>query len=107
MSVGIRRIELRFDWDEKKRQSNLSKHGVDFLTTDGVFADPLILEDHAHSEVERRFIAIGVDSKGRLLTVIFAKPDSETCRIVSARKSTQTETEIYAKQREQRDTEGQ
>ncbi len=49
---------MRYEWDERKRQTNLEKHGLDFI--DG----PLVLEAEekavfpARSEQEERFKAI-------------------------------------------------
>lgn len=94
---------MRFDWNEAKARSNKAKHGIDFETAEDLFTDPLILEDHAHSEHEQRFIAIGFDAKGRLLSVVFVKPDPEIVRIISARKATTQEADLYAQERRKRD----
>jgi hypothetical protein len=37
--IGIFKA-MRFTWDETKRQSNLSKHGLDFADAEQVFAGP-------------------------------------------------------------------
>ena len=31
---------MRFEWDERKRQANLAKHGLDFVDADLVFRGP-------------------------------------------------------------------
>jgi uncharacterized DUF497 family protein len=31
---------VRFEWDDRKNESNLKKHGVDFETAALVFLDP-------------------------------------------------------------------
>ena len=39
-------MSMEFEWDEDKRQSNLEKHGVDFVDAVLILAEaPLILED--------------------------------------------------------------
>jgi uncharacterized DUF497 family protein len=63
---------MEFDWDEKKEQNNLEKHGVSFETACRVFLDPLriVLEDGKHSIEEERYFALG-EVDGRILTVRF------------------------------------
>ena len=58
-----------FEWDAKKANENLKKHGVAFEEGLTVFADPLarIFDDPDHSEDERRELIIGHSAKQRLL----------------------------------------
>jgi uncharacterized protein len=86
---------MEFEWDPAKADANRSKHGVDFELASSVMSDPYIFEDFAHSLSESRYTAIGFDSKGRMLTVSFTRPNRETVRIISARRSTQKEIEVY------------
>ncbi|RME31135.1 MAG: BrnT family toxin [Candidatus Zixiibacteriota bacterium] len=62
-----------FEWDEKKEQANIAKHGVDFETAARAFDDPrkIIIEDLKHSTAaEQRYFCLGsVD--GKILTVRF------------------------------------
>jgi uncharacterized DUF497 family protein len=64
-------MSLKFEWDENKAKSNLSKHNVSFAEATTVFGDPLSLtiSDPAHSQVEDRYIIIGGSYKGKLLVV--------------------------------------
>ena len=87
---------MKFDWDIDKARSNKSKHGVTFESVEPMFTDPLIFDDLSHSESEPRYVALGFDSRGRLLAVAFVRPDRETIRIISARKATKKETAVYA-----------
>ncbi len=52
---------VRFEWDEKKNQENINKHGVSFYVAQYAFADSnrVILEDLKHSEYEKRYYCIG------------------------------------------------
>ena len=87
-----------FDWDEKKHEANISRHGVSFREAATVFLDPYVLEryDFEHSEFEERFIAIGISRKLNLLTVCHCfRDDGGTIRIISARKATRREAELY------------
>lgn len=48
-----------FEWDEKKNQANIKKHGVSFYQAQGAFFDKnrIVAEDviHRPSETERAF----------------------------------------------------
>jgi uncharacterized DUF497 family protein len=88
---------MDIEWDANKAAANRRKHGVTFDEASEVFEPqkPLILEDEDHSEAEDRYYAIGVSSRGRMLTVCFAYR-GELVRIISARKSIKREMELYA-----------
>jgi uncharacterized DUF497 family protein len=84
-----------FKWDEAKALENQRKHGVSFEEAVTVFDDPLfILQDASRTE-ERRDSAIGFSSAGRLLTVVHIEIDGESIRIISARRVSQLEEELY------------
>ncbi|MCL1927957.1 MAG: BrnT family toxin [Treponema sp.] len=81
---------------------NIKKHGICFEHAAHVFTDPLRKEDydvrHSNHEENRTF-AIGV-AEGRLLFVNFTEPDTETIRIISARKANKYERRYYYGNRE-------
>ncbi|MBQ2677986.1 MAG: BrnT family toxin [Firmicutes bacterium] len=86
---------LRFEWDEKKEQINIRKHGIDFKTASHVFLDERRIEyyDEAHSSVgEDRFITIG--SIGEVIMVVYTERE-DALRIISARLATKKERRIY------------
>jgi len=60
-----------FEWNPRKDQSNLKKHGIAFSEATSVFGDPLarIFADEAHSTIELREIIIGHSQASRLLLV--------------------------------------
>ena len=85
---------LNFEWDENKNISNQKKHdGVSFEEAKTVFADELarLIPDPDHSEGEERFILMGLSSRLKLLIVSHCEIDSETIRIISARKADKSE----------------
>ena len=87
---------FRFEWDDQKAASNVLKHGVSFDEAVSVFGDAMALtfSDTEHAEVEERSRTYGVSSKERLLVVIHT--ERRNCiRIVSARKATKYEKDIY------------
>ena len=89
---------MQFEWDERKNQANVKKHGISFEEAQTVFFDPLtkVAEDSDHSANEDRFIAVGHSSFHRALLVVhcFRERDS-LIRIISARKLTKTEKKQY------------
>jgi uncharacterized DUF497 family protein len=87
---------MKFEWDQNKAASNLSKHGVSFEEAKTAFDDPLYLDffdpDHSHSE--DRYILIGQSSMNRLLFVSYIEYD-EMVRLISAREATRRECKDY------------
>ena len=71
-------------------------HRVTFEEASTVFRDPLsVTGPHPdHSIDEYRFVTLGVSSTGRLLTINHTEQD-DTIRIISARRSTKEERQIY------------
>jgi len=87
---------MKFEWDPRKNQSNLKKHGVSFEEANTVFNDILavIIEDIFHSIPEQREIIVGQSLKNRLLYVVFTEK-KEHIRIISARQLTSVERRRY------------
>jgi len=58
-------VNLRFEWDDEKAETNIGKHNVSFDEAQTLFRDPLafIFDDEAHSVSERREIIIGHSGK--------------------------------------------
>jgi len=55
-------MELIFEWDEAKAETNLQKHKVSFDEAKNIFNDPLLITfpDDFNSDEEERFISIGI-----------------------------------------------
>lgn len=89
---------INFQWDERKNTINQRKHGISFSEASTVFYDPdaLVIDDPEHSEVEERFIILGMSLTANLLVVCHCYRASDTViRIISARKATATEARQY------------
>lgn len=82
------------EWDDRKNEINKRKHGISFETAAHVFEDINRIEyfDEAHSVDEDRFIVLGLVRK--VLFVVYTDRGDAT-RIISARKATEAETEVY------------
>jgi len=79
-----------FIWNSIKAKINIEKHGVDFKEAATVFISysTEYYNDEEHSDVEERFIALGMSKRHNLLMVCHCVRESETIiRIISARKA--------------------
>jgi uncharacterized DUF497 family protein len=78
---------MRFVWDEPKRLSNRTKHGLDFADVESGF-------DWANASVtpakDGRFKALG-KLNGKTVVVIFATLGTEAFSIVSLRRASRGE----------------
>jgi uncharacterized DUF497 family protein len=85
----------RFVWDERKRASNLRKHGVDFSAVERFeFDTALVVVDDRKDYGEVRYRALGVID-GRLHVLIFTSRGGLT-RMISFRRANDREIERYA-----------
>ena len=87
---------FKFEWDDQKAASNLSKYGVSFDEAVSVFGDgrALTFSDTDHRELEDRSRTYGISSKSRLLVVVHTERRNGI-RIISAGKATRYEKSIY------------
>jgi len=89
-----------FEWDPKKAEANLAKHGVTFGEAATVFGDPVALDgpDVGHSAVEARFVRLGRSFLNRVLTVAYTRRKAshgEAIRIISTRRASRKERAAY------------
>jgi uncharacterized DUF497 family protein len=83
-----------FEWDENKRQSNVAKHGIDFVDAKEVFLDPQQFTYRSPNRSgELRYVTVG-KSQGLLLAVI-STPREDKLRIISARMARRNERDQY------------
>lgn len=88
---------MEYEWDEAKRQTNLRKHGVDFIDVPALFdGDIVTIEDSRYDYGEERFVTLGL-LQGRVIAVIYTEREDDI-RIISARKATKYEQRIYFQQ---------
>ena len=87
---------MEFEWDPRKSDINLKKHGVSFHEASTVFGDPLSLTFHDpdHSVGEHRFLTFGYSRINQLLAVVHTERHGKT-RIISVRRATKQERKIY------------
>jgi uncharacterized DUF497 family protein len=88
-------MNLEFEWNDRKNEKNLMKHGISFEDARMVFFDPKMKEyfDYENSFLEKRWIAVGLVSMD-VLKVVFTERE-ERIRIISARKAGKNDEEDY------------
>jgi len=91
---------MKYEWDDKKRQLNLQKHGLDFIDAPSVLCDPFGIEIIAVVNGEERNHFIGISENHPLIGyVVYTERigvDKENIiRIISFRKATKAERRLY------------
>lgn len=84
---------MDIEWDENKREINLSKHGVDFEDAMSIWENLTVTRPSRDNSGESRFVSFG-EVSGRLLVVVYTDRDNIR-RIISARKANQRERKAY------------
>ncbi|HFD86373.1 MAG TPA: BrnT family toxin [Gammaproteobacteria bacterium] len=82
-----------FEYDERKSQSNLKKHGIDFIEAQALWRDPYLIEIPARTTDELRFLVIGKIREKYWSAVV--TPRNGNIRIISVRRSRTEEVTIY------------
>ena len=82
-----------FEYDERKRQGNLKKHGIDFVDAQALWEDPYLVEIPARTTDEERFLIIG-KIQGKHWSAVVTPRDGNV-RIISVRRSRVEEVAIY------------
>lgn len=83
---------MELEWDESKRQSNLAKHGFDFIDARIVLQNAHVLKQSAYQD-EERWIAIGCLDELEV-TIIYTQRN-ERIRIISMRRARHEERSVY------------
>jgi uncharacterized DUF497 family protein len=82
-----------YEWDEEKRQSNLRKHGLDFMDADLVFEAPVKVTVAATRADDDRCVDLA-EVNGRVLMLVYS-PRRETVRCISFRVASRRERKFY------------
>ena len=94
-------MNYNFEWDPHKAELNYKKHGIRFEEAATVFRDQkaLTIFDPDYSQLEDRWIMMGLSKTGRLLIVChtFQEENKEavSIRIFSSRNATKKESKLY------------
>ena len=93
---------IQFEWDENKRLINIEKHKLDFIDAKEVFKNKMVervINDSKHGE-ERR-IGLGFVQK-IIFTLVYTLRDQKV-RLISFRKASRKERELYDKETKKSD----
>ena len=86
---------MKFEWDDRKNQNNLAKHGFDFADAYRIFNMPMVVElDETENYDEDRYVGNGL-LEGRVVVIVYTEPDEQTVRIISLRKALSYERRYY------------
>lgn len=86
---------ISFVWDKAKARANLKKHGIAFEQAAEAFFDPFLRVLNASSKTQIRDAIMGLDGRWNLLFVVYTAFEDESIRLISARKSTRRERQLY------------
>jgi len=84
---------LSFEFDSRKSNSNLKKHGIDFVEAQLLWLDSNLLEIPAKTIDEPRYLMIGKILDKHWSAIITYR--NENIRIISVRRSREEEIKIY------------
>jgi len=85
---------MALEWDNKKNQLNIVKHGINFVDADKIFENPIITKiDNRIDYNEKRWIGIGKFEK--VIVVLVYTKRGKNIRIISIRKANKIERKIY------------
>ena len=84
-----------FEWDDAKAAANLRKHRIGFAFATSVFRDLFAIEwlDDREHRAEARMVLLGM--AGRTLLVVVYVERGDRIRLISARRATRNEQDIY------------
>lgn len=78
---------MEFEWDEHKRRTNITKHGVDFLAASQLFDGRPIITVSSTRPQEERFLTVGQLADASI-TVVWTRRDQTICLISAGRART-------------------
>lgn len=85
-----------FKWNERKRKTNLKRHGFDFNDVELMFeSETLTLMDDRFDYGETRYVSFGM-FRDLVVAVVYTESD-ETTRVISFRRATKNEEKEYYK----------
>ena len=82
-----------FEFDPRKSQSNLEKHGIDFESAKALWQDSDLIEIGANVSDEPRWLVIGMIGDKHWSAVITRR--TPNIRIISVRRARKAEVALY------------
>ena len=88
---------MRFEWDDVKSESNVTKHGIDFETATLLWQDVNRIGIGTPYPIENRTIVIG--KIGRNLWAAIATKRDDATRIIPVRRARKKEVQLYGQEK--------
>jgi uncharacterized DUF497 family protein len=85
---------MLFEWDEAKRRSNITKHGIDFQRALQMFDGRPRLDIGSPRRGEERSLSVAI-LDGRLVTIVWVWRNDDMIRIISVRRARRAEEGQY------------
>lgn len=86
---------MNVEWNRAKAGANLLKHGVDFADAALALEDERALTTEDTDFGERRYKTLALGPQLKVLVIVYAEPNQDTLRIISARKADRSEIRQY------------
>ena len=85
---------MRFTWHESKRQTTLSRRGLDFADAELVFAGPAFtFEDDRENYGEQRWVTLGL-LRDKVVVIVHTETEDEI-RVISMREADRDEQNLF------------
>jgi uncharacterized DUF497 family protein len=84
---------MRFEWDERKRQSNMAKHGLELPDAEELFDGRPVLTTASQRGDELRFVTVGLVA-GLFVAVVWTER-VDVIRLISLRRARDGEKRAY------------
>jgi len=90
---------MEYEWDENKRNSNLQKHGFDFIIAPRIYESTEKMTIPSQYKNEQRWVDIALLEKESVVAVMVYTFRNNTVRIISLRKAKTKERRLYHENR--------
>lgn len=83
-----------FEWDEKKNETNIDRHGIDFYDAHLIFEYPMLVKTDTRRDYgEKRLVGLGLLFEVEIVIVFTKRGDN--IRVISIRRANKNERKIY------------
>jgi uncharacterized DUF497 family protein len=91
---------VRFEWDPRKAEANLHRHGIRFAEAVTVWEDAFaLIREDPDAVGEQRFVKLGLSDQATLLVVVYTYREPDIIRMLSAWRANKRQREVYEKSR--------
>ena len=84
---------MPFEFDRGKSDANRAEHGIDFVESQAIWLDEMLIEIPARTEDEPRYLVVGTIGEKHWSAVVTYREDK--IRIISVRRARSEEVALY------------